>query len=85
MDMGAVKNFKGHYCACLNEHIIASLDADPHRQVVNVARKTALSDTLHLAKECHGSLFSHRLFQTASERWSMSSVENDTLVWALMC
>ncbi|XP_006007310.2 tigger transposable element-derived protein 4-like [Latimeria chalumnae] len=51
MDMGVIKNFKGHYRACLNVRIIASLDANPQLRAVDVAKKPTLLDAIHLEKE----------------------------------
>ncbi|XP_064410227.1 tigger transposable element-derived protein 4-like [Latimeria chalumnae] len=51
MDMGVIKNFKGHYRTHLNARIIASLDADPQLRAVDVAKKTTLLDAIHLTKE----------------------------------
>ncbi|GFS15127.1 tigger transposable element-derived protein [Elysia marginata] len=51
MDMGVIKNFKGHYCSRLNNRIIASLDANPDEKAINISKKIALLNALYLARD----------------------------------
>ncbi|GFR87891.1 tigger transposable element-derived protein [Elysia marginata] len=49
MDMGVIKNFKGHYRSRLNDRIIASLDANPDEKAIDTSKKITLLNALYLA------------------------------------
>ena len=51
MDMGVIKNWKGHYRNRLSTRIIAALDANPDKRALDVVRNVSLLDALYLAKE----------------------------------
>lgn len=51
MDMGVIKNWKGHYRSLLASRVVAALDADPEKNALEVVRKVSLLDVLHLAKQ----------------------------------
>ena len=51
LDMGVIKNWKGHYRSRLNSRVIAALDADPDRRAVDVAKTFNVLDAIYLAKE----------------------------------
>ncbi|GFR90204.1 tigger transposable element-derived protein 3-like [Elysia marginata] len=51
MDMGVIKNFKGHYRSRLNDRIIASLDANPDEKAIDISKKITLLNALNLARD----------------------------------
>ncbi|GFR95908.1 tigger transposable element-derived protein [Elysia marginata] len=51
MDMGVIKNFKGHYRSRLNDRIIASLDANPDEKAIGISKKITLLNALYLARD----------------------------------
>ena len=50
MDMGVIRNWKGHYRSQLACRVIASLDADPEKQALDVVKGVTLLNALYLAK-----------------------------------
>ena len=54
MDMGVIRNWKGYYRSQLACRVIASLDADPEKQAIDVVKGVTLLDALYLAKEAWG-------------------------------
>ncbi|GFR60964.1 tigger transposable element-derived protein 3-like [Elysia marginata] len=50
MDMGVIKNFKGHYRSRLNDRFIASLDANPDEKAIDISKKITLLNALYLAR-----------------------------------
>ena len=51
MDMGVIKNWKGHYRSLLSSRVVAALDSDPEKNALEVVRKVSLLDVLYLAKQ----------------------------------
>ena len=51
MDMGVIKNWKGHYRSRLSTTVIAALNVNPDKQALDVVRNVFFLDALYLAKE----------------------------------
>lgn len=51
LDMGIIKNWKGHYRSQLARRVIFAVVADQDKQALDVVKSISLLDALYLAKE----------------------------------